>query len=101
VRVPGGAVGERGPARRGLERGADDGGERDPAFGADHAPHDARHGLAGAGEHHAERVERGAPNLHDCFRRAFLERRLDDELGETGGGAHERHDIMSAGMRSS
>jgi len=41
--------------------------------------------------------ERGAADLHDRVRRAFLERSLDDELGETGGGTHERHDIMIAG----
>ena len=101
VRVPGGAVGQRGPARRGLERGPDDGRERDAALGADDPPHDVRHGLAGAREHDAERVERGATDPRHRLGRAVLERRLDDELGEAGGGAHERHDIMSAGMRSS
>ena len=38
---------------------------------------------------------RGAAHPGHDVRRAFLERGLDDELGEAGGGAHGRHDIMS------
>ena len=98
VRVTGGAVGEGRPARRGLELRADDGGERDAALGPDDPAHDAGDGLGGARQHDAERVERGAAHPDHDVGRAFLERGLDDELGEAGGGAHGRHDIMSPAM---
>jgi hypothetical protein len=100
VGVTGGAVGQRRPAGRGLERGPDDGGERDAALGADDAAHDPRDGLVRPRQHDAERIERGPTDPSERLDGAILERGLDDELGKAGGGAHDRHDIMSADGRS-
>ena len=96
VSVTGRAVGERRPAGRGREPRTDDRRERHPALGTRHLPHGARRGLGGAGEHHAERVERGQPRARDGLGRAILERRLDGELRQPGRGAHGGHDITSA-----
>jgi hypothetical protein len=48
--------------------------------------------LAGAGQHHAHRVEGRATDLHDRGIGAVAQRGLHDELGETGGGGHGPHD---------
>ena len=57
-----------------------------------------RHRLGGAGQHHAERVERGAAHLGEGGVGTVAQRGLDDELGEAGGGASWPHD--SGGPRA-
>src|SRR5437870_1894477 len=71
---------------------ADDRAQRGAALGAHERAHGARGGLGGAGQHDAQRVERGAADLDDRGVRTLAQRGLDDEFGETGGGAHGRHD---------
>ncbi len=88
VRVPGRAVGERGPPGGGHEPGAHDGRQGRAALGARDRADGARGGLARAGEHHAERIERGQAHAGERFGRAVLERGLDGELREPGREAH-------------
>jgi len=64
------------PLARAAQPGAvlsDHGREWDPAFGANDFADDRGDGLGGSGQHHAERVERGAAHAADRFGRAFLE----------------------------
>ena len=90
VGVTGGAVGERGPGGRGAQRRADDRAERRATLGTDDGADGDRRRLGGAGEHHAQRVERRPAHLGDGGVGAIGQRGLDDELGHTGGRAHGR-----------
>ena len=97
VRVAGGAVGQRGPAGRGAHRCAEHGAESHAAFDAGDGAHALRDRLRRAREHDADRVEDGAARLREHGVGTLTQGRLDDELGEAGGGGHGTHD--SGGSR--
>src|SRR5438093_1320904 len=97
VGVTRGAVGEGCPPRRRPQRGAEHRAEGNAAFRARDRAHAPRDGLRRPRDHDADRVERGASRLRQHRVGTVAQRRLDDELGEAGGGCHGRHDSGGSG----
>src|SRR2546430_11301218 len=92
-----GAVGEGRPPRRRPQRGAEHGAEGNAASRPRDRAHAPRDRLRRPREHDADRVERGAARLRQHRVGTVAQRRLDDELGEAGGGCHGRHDSGGSG----